>query len=199
MVAAPDMPLACVDRTEVTNQAYADFLAAAGNQLDQQPEKCRWNLSYVPTDSWPFVQGNERHPVHSIDQCDAIAYCRWAGSRLCTKDEWIAACSNDGERTYPYGGTYDASKCNGEGASTLSPVQSFAACSGGYPGLFDMSGNASEWVFDCVDGMGASGSNDSCGVMGGAAGSAESELACAPGEDDRRSRTAILRGFRCCR
>ena len=60
--------------------------------------------------------------------------------------EWMNACTTGDAvaRKYPYGATYDITKCNG-GTSGLVDVGSKSACEGGVTGVFDMSGNAYEW------------------------------------------------------
>lgn len=203
----------CVDRHETTNEEYARFLASTA---PDQPSFCRWNGSFVPAQDWPFPQGQERRPVTSIDWCDALAYCTWAGGRLCGKigggapslatagdpaqSEWAAACSHGGDTVYPYGDTFEAGRCNGAGGpNSAVDVESLAGCVGGYPGLFDLSGNVREWLNACEPGQGASGSNDDCASLGGSYASGEGALTCASVTPDRRSRAAPDRGVRCCR
>jgi formylglycine-generating enzyme required for sulfatase activity len=43
---------------------------------------------------------------------DALAWCSAHHKRLCTEDEWIAACEGDEHRTYPYGGEHVDGRCN---------------------------------------------------------------------------------------
>ncbi len=150
----------CVDTTEVTKADYAAFLSVKEKDLGGQPPECAANTSYVPSQDWPIVAGDESLPVAYIDWCDARAFCAWAGKRLCgsrvdafvTRDEWLVACSRDATRTYPYGNQYDPNACNGDNrVGKTTPVGSLPGCVGGYDGLFDMSGNVSEWTADCDD------------------------------------------------
>jgi hypothetical protein len=43
---------------------------------------------------------------------DAAAWCTDHRKRLCTEDEWIAACQGDEHRTYPYGNEHVDGRCN---------------------------------------------------------------------------------------
>jgi formylglycine-generating enzyme required for sulfatase activity len=121
----------------------------------------------------------EHHPVVCVDWCDAYFYCLGIGKRLCGKigggsapfdqsadasvSQWYAVCSGEGANHYPYGRDYQPEYCNGTdytgavpGAHTTLPVGSLSTCQAaagsGYPGVYDLSGNAAEWVDSCDDG-----------------------------------------------
>jgi hypothetical protein len=73
---------------------------------------------------------------------EAWAACRAAGYTLCSQDQWDRACnglSDNGkvENTPP------PEKCK---SSVLHKTGELAGCEGGFTGLFDMLGNASEWI-----------------------------------------------------
>ena len=105
----------------------------------------------------------------AADACDA------AGKRLCTNDEWLAACRGAEGRTYPYGNTRLPGVCN-DARATHPAVERFGtnadwiwsrlgdACinqlddslarTGDHPdcvtpeGVLDMMGNLHEWTSD---------------------------------------------------
>lgn len=164
-------------------------------------------------------QPSER-PMVCIDWCDAYAFCAWAGKRLCgevggaansfdnpntPESQWYRACSQDAMRAYPYGNVYDPSACVGSGYNgdiTYEPtkdhaidVRQAAGCEGGYPGLFDMSGNVAEWEDACGGQMGV---DDLCLVRSGSYASNPAELTCVNVTSHSRSSVAVERGFRCC-
>jgi formylglycine-generating enzyme required for sulfatase activity len=105
-----------------------------------------------------------------VDWCDAKAYCAWAGKRLCgkiggganapadfanaAKSEWFTACSHAGAYKFPYGAqgdTYDGTACVGADQGAVRPTAvPTASCQGGYDGVFDLSGNVSEWENSCA-------------------------------------------------
>lgn len=166
----------CIDATEVTNAAYAQFLAAGVAATGQRP-RCGWNQSFVPETratngpACPVfdITARPEHPVVCVDWCDAAAYCRWAGKHLCqapgggrvqaitAKDasEWVIACSADGLTKYPYGDLAAPGRCVDKQFPAVTPglqaAKQATLCEGGVPGLFDMTGNAWEWHDDCVD------------------------------------------------
>jgi formylglycine-generating enzyme required for sulfatase activity len=158
------------------------------------------------------------YPVVAIDWCDAYAYCQWAGRRLCgkigggplatddgfdpTKNQWMKACVGPSTFAYPYGDSFVEGRCNGPLAQSegeVAPVASLPQCVGRYPGLYDMSGNAAEWLDSC----GAAESNSYCAQRGGdwrrrGAGPSPMALSCGAGANSARSAGDSSSGFRCC-
>lgn len=213
----------CVDSTEVTNQQYAAFLAAKGSDVSGQPTACKWNTSYTPsTDglAWPYLAGRENYPVANVDWCDAFMFCGWAGKRLCgkvgggritsvsaststTMSQWTAACSGGGRTAYPYGNTFAKSTCNVDAPANVAmyveAVKFRPRCEGGFPGLFDMSGNLEEWIDACDANAAAT---DKCGIAGSTAWTGDlvpDDLTCGGSifGEARNTRFYML-GFRCC-
>jgi formylglycine-generating enzyme required for sulfatase activity len=179
----------CMDRTEITNEQYAAFLATNPSTAGQEAA-CTWNNGYAPDTSDTCATGDGKYdpvarpkvPVGCIDWCDAKRYCAWAGKRLCgaisgganppasfadaSASQWYRACSKAGVQKFPYGNQFTANYCNGADVSGSHPddVAAHANCLGGYSGLFDMSGNVAEWEDSC---SAASGASDNCLVRGG--------------------------------
>jgi formylglycine-generating enzyme required for sulfatase activity len=58
----------------------------------------------------PNVRGAEPLVMQSAN--DAGAWCSSHGRRLCTEDEWIAACEGQEHRRYPYGEEHVEARCN---------------------------------------------------------------------------------------
>lgn len=166
----------CIDSTEVTQAQYKVFLDAKGSDTSGQPSSCASNTSYVPitTDSASCVgnfnpSGTPNRPVACVNWCDATAYCKWAGKRLCgaigggpggfadisdaSKNQWYKACSQNGATTYPYGNTF-INFCNTDKVKTATmDVGVNTTCTGTsspYSIVFDMSGNVMEWVDTCL-------------------------------------------------
>lgn len=218
----------CVDRTEVTNAQYAAFLAT-NPSTGTQPAFCSWNTSFQPQNSGSDclnaslvfdVMNLPASPVACVDWCDAFAYCRSVGKRLCgafgggsvavasgadaTRDEWYSACSKAGTQKFPYGNAYDSAACNMDtykgGQSTSVTVADATRCVGGYPTLHDMNGNVGEWEDSCT---GTTGDTDMCSTRGGDYLSFDSTDPAKAGNclvtpKSVRSRRSSRVGFRCC-
>lgn len=159
----------CIDSTETTQGQYKAFLDSVPNPASQPPD-CAGNTTFGTPDSFT----TDDRPIVKVDWCDALAFCTWAGKRLCgqrgdggalsidqgldpTRSEWMAACTRGGTRSFPYGQGYDSGACNDNsgGLGAAAPPGSFKGCQGGFDALFDMNGNVTEWENAC-DGVAAS-------------------------------------------
>ena len=205
-----------IDPTEVTRAQYAKFLVDQAGDVSGQPAGCSWNVTFSPSDDWPpFDRPN--HPVVYVDWCDAHAYCKWAGKRLCgriggggnglddhadhTKSQWYAACSSGGQSVYPYGDTYESETCNGIDAGHGAPVEaaSMVSCQpseAAYVGIYDLSGNVGEWTDECGENTGTT---NTCRPRGGAFRyDGEAHLRCDVNYGSAWSSDYDYIGFRCC-
>ena len=119
-----------VDRTEVTNEAFAAYARATGAALPPG-----------------FVEGKPDLPVVNVTLDEALGFAQWAGKRLPTSKQWEKAARGLDGRTYPWGEQADATRANvgaGTGGS-LAPVTAFAEGASPFQAL-QMVGNAWEWV-----------------------------------------------------
>ncbi|MBI4875960.1 MAG: SUMF1/EgtB/PvdO family nonheme iron enzyme [Acidobacteria bacterium] len=113
-----------IDRTEVTNRAYAQFCRETGRAAPLGPPE---------------------NPVVNVTFEDAQAFARWAGKRLPTAIEWEKAARGANGRTYPWGEEPAAGRANLPASAGLAPANSFPA-SATPDGVLNLVGNAWEWV-----------------------------------------------------
>ena len=142
-----------IDKHEVTNEQFCQFLNEKGNQSEGGVE---WlNISGIGHCKIEYREGKyesragyENHPVVGVSWYGASAYAKWRGCRLPTEAEWEKAARGGlvGKR-YPWGDDIDPSRANyGQvDKESTTPVGSYPP--NGY-GLCDMAGNVWEWCSD---------------------------------------------------
>jgi len=124
-----------MDKFEVTNLLYYQFCKDTNRELP------------IHMTSGKMPAGRENHPVSNVSFSDAEAFCKWAGKRLATEQEWEKAARGIDGRIYPWGSGWDQNLSNNRtrsGEDTL-PVGSIPRGASPY-GLMDMSGNVWEWT-----------------------------------------------------
>ncbi|MDE3001980.1 MAG: SUMF1/EgtB/PvdO family nonheme iron enzyme [Gemmatimonadota bacterium] len=149
-----------IDRYEVTNAQFKEFLDAGGYEQQQY-----WNHPFELEDvelSWSaamgqfvdktgrqgpsgweggiFPEGQQDYPVTGVSWYEAAAYASFAGRQLPTVFHWfVAAGMASAQWTLPL------SNMNGPG---LAPVGQFDGISPS--GVYDMAGNAREWLINAT-------------------------------------------------
>jgi formylglycine-generating enzyme len=205
----------CIDRTEVTCAQYRAWLDTNASTSTQIAE-CAWNDSFVPQDNWQNQTPNSDYPVAYVDWCDAYAYCKGVGKRLCgriggtslgwadftdaSRSQWYAACTSNGQNKYPYGQTYQPGVCNDSfaGYGILVEAGTMSGCHSSfmsYASVYDLSGNAWEWEDCCNDATRTA----QCRTRGGFYKYSNAEpLACAFEDVAVRDAAIPYIGIRCC-
>ncbi len=156
-----------IDEAQVSNADFKRFLDVTG----YKPRHAESFLKHWPGATLPVELAD--HPVVYVDLDDARAYAKWAGKRLPTEPEWHLAAQGTDGRTWPWGKTFDATKCANGGTA---PVRSHPEGRSPY-GCYHMSGNVWEWTESCRD----DGHTRFCIIRGGSYFKAEGSIWYVPG------------------
>ena len=132
-----------MDKYHVTVGQYAKYLEVTDKEAP--PE---WDIMNQPR--------HQKRPVVNVSWSDAASYCKWAGKRLPTEAEWEKAARGTDGRLYPWGNEAPTrlhanfGKKEWANHMALVPVGMFEMGKSPY-GVYDMAGNAWEWVNDWYD------------------------------------------------
>jgi formylglycine-generating enzyme len=146
-------------KQEVTIGQYQRFLDATGGEAPP---------------FWSDLSGHERLPAILLTWHDSEEYSRWAGGSLPTEAQWEWSARGPAGRLYPWGDTWDRTRCNSaeywagkalpDAASWKAWTDTLAAGIGtavlhlrevggytegaGWTGALDQAGNVCEWCSD---------------------------------------------------
>lgn len=131
-----------MDKTEVTNAEYAQFVK---------------QTNHAPPEQWGSVKpaaGQELLPVSNVSYEDAVAFAAWRSKRdgvtyrLPTEEEWeYAARNGDKDNLYPWGNTWAAGHAATAeaGVGKEQPVGTYPTGANRW-GVQDLIGNVWEWT-----------------------------------------------------
>ena len=155
----------CIDKTEVTQSAYANFVSATGHRVPTITEaeyRAQGFLVHSYAEVKPYLWQNEQpppgkldHPVVLVSQSDALSYCAWRGTSATSKpascslpseDMWERAARGDNGHWFPWGNRWSKLNVNyAERFHGTTPVTRFVAAASPF-GMVDSVGNVFEWV-----------------------------------------------------
>lgn len=155
-----DVPGFWIDRNEVTNAEYLEFVAGGGyRDASLWPEHVEVDGAFVDRvalmtrfvdetgmagpSTWAFgtfPEGEGQHPVSGVSWFEASAYARWAGKQLPTAFHWYRAAGLGGAQAALFSEILAASNFGRDGTMPVGE-------SGGLGpfGTYDMAGNVREW------------------------------------------------------
>jgi formylglycine-generating enzyme required for sulfatase activity len=160
------VPPFLIDRHEVTNAQFADFVTAGGYRNSEfWPDRLlidgaavSWKKAmetFVDRSGIPgprdwsggrYPAGKGDHPVASVSWYEATAYARWAGKELPSWEQWWSAALGETGEVFPWGNDVMTIefRANFELEGTQ-PVGSYPLGVSPY-GCNDMAGNVREWL-----------------------------------------------------
>ena len=131
-----------IDRFEVTNHQYQQFVLATGHRKSGPPSRYAKSISKMRGPNQPAVY---------VSWDDANEYCRWKSKRLPTEAEWEKAMRGTDGRLWPWGNQEMPNGANWarvqDGYEVSARVGSFSTDKSPY-GVMDGAGNVMEWVAD---------------------------------------------------
>jgi len=140
-----------IDKYEVTNTEYAEFIKATGRTAPAIDPKLQggywrpWNGNNPPS-------GCERWPVGNVSIKDAQDFAAWLSRRdgvryrLPTEEEWeFAARNGSRDSLFPWGNSWEDGRANINGKDSPTDVGSFPQ-GATQSGVHDMIGNVWEWT-----------------------------------------------------
>jgi formylglycine-generating enzyme required for sulfatase activity/tRNA A-37 threonylcarbamoyl transferase component Bud32 len=182
----------------VTNARYAAFMEAGGYENPEywSGEGWKWQEESNTTQPEYWHVGDliqPHHPVVGVTCHEAEAYCRWAGLRLPTEQEWEKAARGTDGRAYPWGDEWQEGRCNSQetfnGCTT--PVNKYQDGASPY-GVMDMVGNVWEWTSGWYDSK-----RTYRPLRGGSWLSYQEDMLCAFRNGNRPHYRGNVVGFRC--
>jgi dienelactone hydrolase len=160
---AVDLPPFYLDRYEVTNREYKEFVDTGGyaraelwRDLPFDESAADWQTAvarFVDATGRPgpatweagtYRDGSAEQPVTGVSWFEAVAYARFRGKELPTAYHWYRAAMSPNERLESLGtAIVNASNFTGK---SVAPVGQHAGI--GPYGTYDMAGNAREWLWN---------------------------------------------------
>ncbi len=152
-----------IDQHQVTNRQYHAFLESLDEEERQEmmPDSISW-AEQVGLEWDIYFRGEDYldNPVIGVSWEQAKRYAEWAGRRLPKEVEWeYAARSGISGRIYPWDGISPQNPLTGQYMANFAPEGNVSEVGyiitspvGEFPAnnfrLYDMAGNAAEWVSD---------------------------------------------------
>jgi len=126
-----------MDKYEVTVAEFKKFCKATGGSMPPAPP-------------WGW---KDNQPVVNVTWKDAVDYAAWVGKRLPTEAEWeFAARGGIHSKEFRFSGSNSLGEVAWYAENSSKTTHAVGTKASNELGLFDMSGNASEWCLDWYDG-----------------------------------------------
>ena len=147
-----------ISKFEITIQEFCDFINSFGIVDDEGHDLMRssmyGNNMVLGNGVYQPLVGYEDYPCVIATWYGAREYCRWIGGRLPTEAEWeCAARGGNQSNGYKFSGSDNPGEVAWYSGNQVDNV-SYRRVGGKAPnelGIYDMTGNASEWCYDWWD------------------------------------------------
>ncbi|MCF8363503.1 MAG: SUMF1/EgtB/PvdO family nonheme iron enzyme [Prolixibacteraceae bacterium] len=143
-----------IGKYEVTHYQFVNFLNSERVESSGYKDGI-WYFSagsgniFYQNGEFHVVPGFENYPVEYVTWQGAQAFCHWCGGSLPTEAQWeFAALGGGKSKMYRYSGSNVADEVAWYSSNSSNVLHSVGQKMPNELGLFDCSGNASEWCYD---------------------------------------------------
>lgn len=121
-----------------------EYDMASDNRCGKNAYPVPVNGKEVCVDAYEYPNKADETPRDMVNQAEAASLCEAIGKRLCSIDEWQAACKGKDNLKYSYGSSYNSTRCNANTKAALRSGRKTQCRS--WWGMYDMNGNLWEWT-----------------------------------------------------